>query len=714
MNKTAKVMCLLMLGILASGIQAADFMVNNIYSDHMVLQRRKPVRISGMANSGDKVTVTIGRNSVSAVGGADGSGRRICRFTWRNSASAVAGADGRWEAVLPEMEAGGPYEVSVVCGGKSIVFKDVLVGEVWVCSGQSNMQFRINGRAYSSMANGIAVAAKASHPRLRFYYVPLKSSVRKKLAQVQNNNRAWQVAEPENVSHMSAVGYFFGVKLMNDLDVPVGLICTSWGGTKIQCWMNEEALQRSGCHRELAALRELQGVKPEDEKAFLEDAGKNYLAKKVAPHEKEIKASEAWKDAAFDDSSWQEVDDKFVIEGTEQGGYYFRKTVKIPQEWVGKDLKAVLGNAHANNSIPLTVYCNGVKAGEGRWPEAAMKENTECIIPAAAVGSDTLQLTVRMVHIFHTLPFMSRPEVSQISCPASGSAAASAVPLSGKWRMKRDFILAENERNFAWLPHIRNPFHLPQPSSLFNSMINPLLYYPVRGVIWYQGESNSGQPEQYYVMQQEMVKEWRKLWRNPEMAFIWVQLAAFDKHTPEKRQSSNVFAERPPMQYLGYAPFREMQSHLLKKIPYSGMAVAIDIGDHSNIHPENKWDVGRRLAAEAERVCYGRKTVSAGPVIDKIEFKDGKAVLSFTNTGSGLVSAGADKLNTFAIAGADKKYVWGKAVIEGGKVVVSSPDVTEPKYVSYAFTAFPVNPNLYNREGFPAVPFRSDLPEYLK
>lgn len=665
-------------------VEAAEFSVNNVYSDHMVLQRQKPIRISGEAPVGAEVSVALAENT----------------------AKAVAGKDERWEATLSAMEAGGPYEVTVKCGERTVKFTDVLIGEVWLCGGQSNMEFPVWPRRRSrffSLPDGKEVAAKANHPQMRFYIVKHDANLRAPQTQVKNYGNAWQICSPQTVGPLSAVGYFFGKKLLEDLNVPIGLIHSNYSGTAIQSWMPEAALIEAECDKDLAEFARLQAVKVEDENVYIRECGEKWVEEKTRQYNQEIKAAENWKSTSFDDSKWEIVHENYSMSENNQGGYYYRKSIEIPKSWVGKKLELTLG---CRSFCRITIFCNGQEIGatdlgdHGFWGR-----DIQHSIPAKLVVSEKLQIILRFVHLFRKSGFIGKD--SNLTCPGESG----KVSLNGEWRMKRDFKL--EKPNMGLPAYYWDTFKQPNSTALYNAMIHPFTAFSIRGVIWYQGEANWLDPSGYTKMQPAMVKAWRKAWNDPEQSFVFTQLSSYATHTPAKRISDSLFVNQKPMQYPGFAPLREAQTATLKLIPNSGMAVTIDIGDHSDIHPANKKDVGERLAAEAERICYGRKKVSSGPMFDKVEFADGKAIVSFRDVGGGLVCKG-DKLNAFAIAGKDKHYVWADAKIEDGKVIVSNPEVKNPQYVYYAFDGFPLNPNLYNKEGFPAVPFRSEIPSYLK
>lgn len=478
---------------------AEKYSVHKIYGDCMVLQREKPIRISGHAAPGESVRVDISGNHVLAT----------------------AGDDGEWTAVLPAMEAGGPYVVNITGAPDSqpIIFKNVLIGDVWLASGQSNMEVPVDLWGCSPI--GPKEAAKAVHPNIRFYNATSKSYVSPRKVQHEVVGPGWQPCSPETAAPFSAVAFYFGRQLNEDLNVPIGLISASKGGTDIEAWISSAAYRRAGRRREL--LR---------------------------------------------------------IDGIDK----------------------------------------------------SLDEEHSCF-----------------------------------------------------------------------------------PSTLYNSMIAPWTGYPLRGFLWYQGENNAGAPEDYLKLQQLLISDWRTQWNDPKLPFLFVQLSSFEKHTPDKPLPDDYWVERSP-ENPAWASFREAQTATLRKVPYTGMAVSIDVGNHSDIHPLNKQPVGYRLAKEAERISYGRDIVSAGPMFKSMTVRDGKAIISFTNVGTGLEAKGSrdGQLGCFAIAGKDGKFVWANAIIDGDTVIVSSPEVKEPAAVRYGWVSYTGNLNFYNKDGFPACPFRTDMPDYVK
>ena len=633
-----------------------SFIVSNLFSDHMVFQRNVKLPVWGWAVPGTRVKVELAGNS----------------------APAVAGKDGKWMVWLPPLKAGGPYDL-IVDGPDKITVKDVLVGDVWICSGQSNMEMPVR----NCMDKEKEFAA-ANYPEIRQFgntrliaYEPRK-----------NTPGRWSVCTPKSVPHWTAVGYFFGRDLYRKLHIPIGLINVSWGGTSVEAWTSREVAQKWDDTRE--AFKQVKYIK-DHHKELLAGISKQKKKcedawKELAVLEKDPASQKKYADPAFDDSRWKTI--LGAKDYDEQGykGYHgicwYRKTIDIPKAWAGKELLLSPG---AVDEIETT-YFNGEKVGSrGSFEPMETKywdQRRVYKIPGSKVKAGKAVIAVRVINVFGQGGMTSNHDpLDMYICPA-GAAAGERISLAGKWKF--DFVFRLPAQPYREHPKITN---------LFNGMINPLIPFPVKGVIWYQGESNSGNAYDYRVRFPDMIRDWRNRW-NDEFPFFWVQLANF------RSAKDNPAAD-------SWAVVRESQDATLK-LPKTGTAVAIDIGDAKDIHPKNKQEVGRRLSLVARAKVYGENDlVYSGPRYKSMRIEGGKVILSFDHIGGGLVARGG-KLKRFAIAGADKKFVWADAVIDGQNVIVSSAMVKEPVAVRYAYEGNPAGCNLYNKAGLPASPFRTD------
>jgi sialate O-acetylesterase len=513
--------CGLVLSLLVTALllspASAEVKLPAVFAPHMVLQQELPVPVWGWADDGEKVTVTLGEQAKTTV----------------------TDSSGKWSVELDPLKAGGPHTL-IVEGENRIAIEDVLVGEVWLCSGQSNMAMTV-----SRSANFEQEQAAADHPGIRMFTVARHAAV-----EPQDDCQGdWKVCTPDTVGGFSATAYFFGRRLHKELDVPVGLINSSWGGTPVQAWTSVP-VQKD--HPQLAQV--------------------------VAEWQKRIEAYDA-----------------------EAAGKAYQKKL---ERWK-KALKA--------------------------WKEKRAEGEAKQGRP----------------------PRRPRPP---------------ADPVTASHR----------------------------PGNLYNGMIAPLVPFAIQGAIWYQGESNAGhyQASLYGLQLASMIENWRNVWKQGEFPFLWVQLPNF--RAPQQS----------PVETDGWVIVQEEMLETLA-VPNTGMAITIDVGEANDIHPKNKQDVGRRLAQWALAMVYDKDLVRGGPVYQSMEKRDGKIVLHFDNVGDGLASKTGKQLQGFAVAGADKQFVWADARIEGDTVVVSSPKVDDPVAVRYAWASNP-RVSLYNKAGLPASPFRTD------
>ncbi|MBA7470442.1 hypothetical protein ES707_05728 [subsurface metagenome] len=489
-----------------AGVALADVRLPAVISDNMVLQGNKKVSIWGWAKPGEEVMVGV---------------------SWHSMKWAVtADKDGKWMFKMNSPKTGGPYEMTIT-GKNTITIKNIMVGEVWVCSGQSNMQMSVQ-----ASANAEQEISAANYPNIRLFTVTRKVATEPQSDCVGS----WTLCSPQTVPGFSAVAYYFGRELHKKLDIPIGLIHTSWGGTPSEAWTRREILEKEA-------------------------------------------------DAA-----------------------------------------------------PILARYDDVVA---KYPQAK-KEHEQKIV---------------------------------------------------EWKKAVEKAKAEGEKMPRRPGAPRGPEHPHSPAGLYNAMIAPLIPYGIGGAIWYQGESNASRAYQYRKLFPAMIKNWRNDWGQGKFPFLFVQLANFMAVDTEPADSM-------------WAELREAQLMTLD-LPNTGMAVIIDIGEANDIHPKNKQDVGKRLALWALAGSYGKKLVYSGPIYKSMKIEDDKVILYFEHVGGGLIAAGDEPLKSFAIAGADRKFVWADAKINGDNIVVSSGEVSAPAAVRYAWADNPVC-NLYNEEGLPASPFRTD------
>ena len=622
----------------------AQLQLGPLFGDGMVMQRDAPVTVRGRAAAGAGVTVTFGGE----------------RHATRTDGS------GSWSVVLPARPAGGPHDVHVVSGTEEIVLRDVLVGDVWFASGQSNMEWTVADS--KDAANEIAGASDSG---IRHFKVPRSWADRPEEALAGG---WWEAADPSTVGAFSAVGYFFARELRRHVEVPIGIINSTWGGSRIEPWMSAQALgldaggldalmeeQRRAERALLDSLRTRIGDFPEHDEGLVD--GKAY-----------------WADPDLDDSSWVDIPVPAVWEEVGYAGMdgiaWYRTSFDLSVEEASAGIRIGLGAIDDSDFS----WVNGHEVGrtEQAWNQARVYEASASILRA---GRNTVTIRVEDtgggggIHGVRDSIFIET--------------AAGRRPLDGTWKFRVGAVTVQTDDQKSGLP-----------TALFNKMVHPVTTYPIKGVLWYQGEANAwpGDAFEYRVLFRNLIEDWRRLWGVPDMPFLFVQLAAY--HAPQAEPAAS-----------DWAMLRESQSTALE-LPAVAQALAIDLGDPDDIHPRNKQEVGTRLALAARRVAYGQDVLHSGPVYRNHTIRNGRVLIEFDHVGGGLVvRGGEERIGGFAIAGADGNFVWADAVIEGDRVAVWSGSVADPAAVRYAWADYPERANLYNAEGLPAAPFRTDLDE---
>lgn len=661
-----------------SAAPAENFALHKVYSDHMVLQRDREIRISGTAEPGGEVSIEF-------------AGEKR---------TATAGADGVWRALFPAMKAGGPHSMTVSGKNAALKLEDILIGEVWVCSGQSNMAFTTR-----SARNAEAeLAGAANQPKLRLLSVNRRISAGKIAPDVET--MGWELCTPRSAAGFSAIGYFFGRDLARDLDIPVGMINSTWGGTPIESWISAAGYADAG----LDDLADRAAGLPKTGYAeVLKTRGKalvEWEKKFFGDHADAVRAAAGWaKDPLPEPEKWKTVTVPANLSsyGIDRNGvFWLRKTVNIPEELAGKDLDLSLSTIDDCDEV----FFNGEKVGAtGIDTPQYWSVLRHYPVPGRLVRAGANTVAVRVIdHAFD----------GGIGGNARNlylGTGTTRIPLAGDdWKMRPEFLL---EKDFPVRPGAPTDPALYHPASLYNAMIAGLQRFPVRGILWYQGEGNTGNAKLYARTFPALIESWRKEWNDPGQIFIFAQLSSLEANAPRHQPLPADFYEKLQPRESNWAALRESQSSVLR-LPNTGMAVTTDVGDPVDIHPTDKQTVARRMRMEALRLAYGRRDlVSSGPQYAGMKVEGNRIRVSFTGAGSGLVARGG-ALRRFAVAGKDGVFRWAKAEIDGDTVVVSSPEVPEPVAVRYAWDNNPIDANLFNREGFPASGFRSDRPDYLR
>ena len=623
-------------------IQArAQVTLPKVFGDDMVLQRGIKIPVWGNSTPGALITAKLGTVHTTAK----------------------AGPDGKWMVRFPKFKAGGPYEFKISESGKpnsEIKLKGILIGDVWLASGQSNMEWQVQQAQDASKE-----IANANYPQIRLRFVDHD----KKLSLQQDILEGkWQVCNPANVPNFSAVAYYFARKIHQEQNVPVGIIQSTWGGTPVESWTSREKLLTSSITKKSILANDTLS-----EQNFVKDSLGLIRFWDIVYHpqnntDKIIPASE------YDDSGWPSVEMPKLIKDFEAGPYegmiWMRKKVVLPESFYGKDLTINIGHPEMNYSL----YFNKEEICKTIWNSNPKHSYN---IPASfqKKGENTIALRMAMLWGGGGL----NPPADEIYI-TDGS---SKVSLAGKWLYQKDLE--------PTLPKIHN-YHY-YPTVLFNAMINPLIPYGVKGFLWYQGEANELEAYNYRKLFPMMINDWRERWNQGKLPFLYVQLANFKRVKPLPSESE-------------WAELREAQTLTLSQ-PNTGMACIIDIGEADNIHPSNKQEVGRRLALTANKLVYKQNSIASGPMFKSFSKEGNRIHVRFTNTGDGLVSKNGGEITGFAIAGKDKQFHWAKATIKGNEMVVYSDRVPDPVAVRYAWADNP-ECNLMNFSGLPAVPFRTD------
>ncbi|MBN1402867.1 MAG: hypothetical protein JW942_00170 [Opitutales bacterium] len=627
--------------LLAAIPASAEVTLPRILSGGMIIQRDAPIEIWGKADAGEKVSVSM-------------SGK---------TATTKADAQGRWSVELPELAAGGPYDI-VVQGENTVVLKNVLMGDVWLCSGQSNMETPMSRIAERYTRE----LAESANDNIRFFTAPLSYNFH--APQDDYASGEWKSADPDSLMSFSGVAYFFARKLEAETGVPVAIINASNGGSPIASWMSEEALS---AYPELLeeALRFRDDAMVERIEARNRETESDWYGTRDRT-DPGLKTGTEWYREVMDCSDWGSVTIPGVMadQGVESlGTIWLRKDITIPAELAGQPALLRLGNMiHAD-----TAWINGQEVGSTgyEYPPRRYK------VPAGIIKEGRNSIAIRLTCYGGSGASFMPDKPYQLEV------GAQVFDLKGEWLVKDGADMP------AKAPTV---FVRWMPMGLHNGMLGPLQKLNLKGFVWYQGESDTGRAATYGEFLRAMIDDWRAIWG--QLPFIYAQLPNFMEPTSGPAES-------------GWATLREQQRRTLS-VPNTGMGVNIDLGEWNDIHPTNKLDVGERLALAALKLAYGRDIVSSGPLLAGMSVEGTKAVLSFDSVGGGLVAKDGPELRQFTIAGADGVFHMARAKICGDKVLVWSDEVKEPQTVRYAWASNPLGANLYNAEGLPASPFEAN------
>jgi len=613
-----------------------------LVSDGLVLQREQHIRIWGTADAGEEVTVTFRKKQYQTV----------------------TAPDGNWLVTLPPMKAGGPYTMTV----NEHEIKDILIGDVWLTSGQSNMELPVR-RLLDLYA---AEVKDYTNPNIRYVKTPTSQDYHGPQTDIPATG--WKTLTPANALDYSGVCYFFARDLYEKIKVPIGIINSSVGGSPIESWISEEGLQNfphylhdRDLHRSDAYVRDARALNRERNNLWRTTMNKE---------DKGLNGKVKWTDPMLDDSDWQTVDlsDKsWAVDGLSfiNGSFWFRKNIDLPARQAGKEATLRLGCIVDADSV----FINGVFVGTTsyQYPPRIYP------VPAGLLKEGKNNITIRLISNGGMAQFVDDKPYKLILNDEE-------IDLRKGWK----YSIGVRMPAFQGAPSVDQ-----RPTGFYNGMIAPLKHFTFKGAIWYQGETNSGRYHEYGELLTALIWDWRTYFNQPALPFLIVQLPNFmrESDTPSNGHWANM---------------RETQRKLIQTIPHTALAVTIDTGEWNDIHPLNKKDIGHRLSLLAQRDIYGdKKVIADGPVIRSVQREGNKLILSFAEGTNDLQPV--NELKGFAVAGKDNTYQWANARIEGNTVVVWNDKINEPVTVRYAWADNPGVVNLRNTSGLPASPFQAGI-----
>ncbi len=617
-----------------------------IIRDSMVLQRNAPIKIWGWAADGEKVKLKFNNKTYNTK----------------------AAANGRWQITLPAMKAGGPY-VMLISGNNTIRLKEILIGDVWLCSGQSNMVHQLNIHDVT-YANEIVTA---NYPQVRQFLIPTLTSLQGPKEDLPAGG--WTPAVGEAVRPFSAVAYFFAKRIHEKYKVPIGIINASVGGTPIEAWTSEEGLKDFPVMQSVIAKNK--------DTAYVNGLNRGALranANRTVPlRDKGLTETPQWFETNYLPKAWHSINipGYWEDQGIKDlnGVVWYRREIDIPASMTGKPAKVFLGRIVDADIL----YINGKQVGTTsyQYPQRRYAVSANLLTTGKNIFVIKVTNTGGKGGFVPDKPYLL-------------FAGNDTIDLKGTWQYKVGEVYMPRSAPAGSTGIAAQN----QPAALYNAMLAPVINYAIKGFVWYQGESNTNRAAEYAKIQPAMIADWRSKWKRQDAPFLYVQLPGFMDYNYLPSQSQ-------------WAELREAQLRSLA-VPSTAMVVAIDLGEWNDIHPDNKKDVGERLALAAQKIGYAENVVHSGPVYRSSIIDSNRIIISFDHIGSGLITKDGETPAEFAIAGADKKFTWAKTKIDGDKIIAWSADVPKPEYVRYAWADNPVNPNLYNKAGLPASPFRTD------
>lgn len=659
--------------LVAPLLSEANIKLPHLIASHMVLQQKSQCPLWGWGEPGEKVTI---------------------KGSWGAEATATTNDNGKWETSITTPSYGGPYTMSF-SGKNTITISDVMIGEVWLASGQSNMEITMEGWPPDDTVKGAYQAIlNSTNPNIRYHNIQQKAS----FYDMEDANGWWNPMDTKTTKFCSAIAYFFAKKIYDETKIPIGIINASWGGSDAESWIELDYLKNVSSLKERIAQYEQSVPLQKKLTDWIKSHHKLQYTNQWKKYETMIFNDEEIAKINYDDSKWPVIRIPSYIDNPEYIGAYdgmiwFRNTVTIPEEWVGKKLMLSLGPIDDMD----VVYINGEKIGEN-FKAAQWNVNRTYEIQPGLVRAGDMVIAIRLIDTGNSGGIYGSPNQLKIYPEGMENDTENAIYIAGHWKYlpTGEFV---DEELYQYDHKTLEYFNRPQVdvtlspktlASTYRGMIKPLIPFRIAGVIWYQGESNVRRSAEYMELLPLMVKNWRDKFQNQDIKFYYCQLAPFD------------YSDGSPSYEL-----REAQRRCMKLIPSSGMAVLLDAGKKESLHPAYKQEAGERLALWALNDVYGKSCETSGPIYESMIIANGHIELTFSHIGKGLVAKGG-KLTDFEISDSRGNFHPANAVISGDKIIVSSPDVTSPKNVRYCWKNYVNKVSLYNADGLPASSFSTE------
>ena len=628
-----------------------------LFQSGMVLQRGKSIPVWGKADAGETVTVRFNKKE----------------FT------AIADANGNWRVDLPKMKAGGPYELTV----DSLQLTDILIGDVWLCSGQSNIDVHIE-RVYPQYVQEVD---SYENPRIRLFRVQNDTDTHGVKDDIRRTNINWKPLNKQNAWPFSAVGYFLGKRMFEKTGVPQGIIVNSWGGTPIEAWISADSLQQ-----DYPMLLKKTAIYQNDEYVRAQMRANGEASRQWSEMLDKSDSVSSFILPDYDDTSWKEINqNSWQWRGS--GSVWLRQHIYIDNVHARKPARLLLGTLFDQD----VTYLNGKEIGHTYYQYPPRRYD----IPEGLLREGDNVITVRFINKFGAVHFI--PEKPYLIAFGDDRCSQNPlpediIPLSDTWKMQVGVEMPSCPSSDVSLQNL--------PTTLYNAVLYPLAPYAISGVVWYQGESNTGNPAPYADYLKKLIGCWRDRWQDQQMPFVIVQLANYDGRQQTGFPRPIVYESAPVNS--GWAQLREAQRLVAKGDPYAELAVINDLGETVDIHPLRKKEVAGRIGQCFDRLVYKEKVTLSPEVVSVEESGDSRLVLALDQP----VQSGA--LYEFEVAGEDGKFYNVDATGQGNTItILLSPDsrILTPRIIRYAWKDNPMKANVRSLTGLPMSSFELKLKE---